>query len=340
MLKERITTAIKEILDADYGFEIYIAMKDGEQAIKRFVLDEGNPNDGIGFKARIRNSIEKTVRNKYLSDDSRYASGDDLADEQNRFYVIAQDGEYQPFSYLDMPEIQVVSFRLEDKENADAILFKFILQREGNVKRFWAYQKILPASIPNKKRKYFQLTSKSEDRPDIFRELTDQMFIITQKIDLLVLAGENKENSSVAGEIITDDIKLMERHFGLDSFVRSSASRAVKSITTVGLVKNVDKLQKYVERPNKKYARKMMQIHKFPAATMHRASLIEKLYTVERWKGVFEIQEGYVKLRNFTDVENIIDLFTERYTKSEVTGQEYDTEVKDKAEPRSSVGMA
>ena len=31
--------------------------------------------------------------------------------------------------------------------------------------------------------------------------------------------------------------------------------------------------------------------------------------------------------------ENIIDLFTERYTKSEVTGQEYDTSVKDKAEP-------
>ena len=29
------------------------------------------------------------------------------------------------------------------------------------------------------------------------------------------------------------------------------------------------------------------------------------------------------------------DLFTERYTKSEVTGQEYDTEVKNKAEPRA-----
>lgn len=40
-----------------------------------------------------------------------------------------------------------------------------------------------------------------------------------------------------------------------------------------------------------------------------------------------------IRLRTFSDVENIIDLFTERYTKSEVTGQEYDTYVKDKAEP-------
>lgn len=31
MPKERITTAIKEILDVDYGFEIYIVMKSGSQ---------------------------------------------------------------------------------------------------------------------------------------------------------------------------------------------------------------------------------------------------------------------------------------------------------------------
>lgn len=43
------------------------------------------------------------------------------------------------------------------------------------------------------------------------------------------------------------------------------------------------------------------------------------------------------KYRNFLDVENIIDLFAERYTKSEVTCQEYDTAVKGKAEPIGNV---
>ena len=146
MPKERITNVIKEILDAEYGFEIYVAMKNGDQIMKKFVLDEGDPNNGI------RDSIENTIRIKYLSDDSQYASGDDLANEQNRFYVIAQDDDYQPFAYLSMPEAQLESFRLEDKENADALLFKFILQQEGHVKQFWAYQKILPSSIPNKKK--------------------------------------------------------------------------------------------------------------------------------------------------------------------------------------------
>lgn len=330
MPKERITKAIKEVLNERYGFEIYIIMKEGEQLIKRFVLDEGRPNENDGFKARIRESIKETIKNKYLADDSKYADGDELANEQSCFYVIKQDENYQPFAFLKILENQIECFRLSDKDNADAILFRFAFQRNGELKQLWAYQKIQPASIPNKQKQHFQLVAKSQERPDIFKEMQDQMFIITKKVDLLILKDE----------IITDEIKLMERHFGLEVFLRASAARAVSSITAVELVGNKDKLQEYVERPNKKYAKKMMQIHKFPVATMSKARLIEKLQTVERWKNVFEIQDTQVHLRNFSDVEHIIDLFTERYTKSEVTGQEYDTSVKDKAEPIISGNIA
>ena len=125
----------------------------------------------------------------------------------------------------------------------------------------------------------------------------------------------------------------------IPSVVRLSPRIMNKKISPTRL-KLVYKLQEYVQRPNKKYAKEMMQIHKFPVATMNRDWLIEKLQTVERWKNVFEIQGRQVYLRNFSDVEHIIDLFTERYTKSEVTGQEYDTSVKNKAEPVRNENIA
>lgn len=125
----------------------------------------------------------------------------------------------------------------------------------------------------------------------------------------------------------------------IPSVVRLSPRIMNKKISPTRL-KLVYKLQEYVQRPNKKYAKKMMQIHKFPVATMNRDWLIEKLQTVERWKNVFEIQGRQVYLRNFSDVEHSIDLFAERYTKSEVTGQEYDTSVKNKAEPVRSENIA
>ena len=55
----------------------------------------------------------------------------------------------------------------------------------------------------------------------------------------------------------------------------------------------------------------------------------ERLTQSHRWSGKFEFDEnnqihiGYLK-----DVEEIIDLFDERYTYSEITGAEYDTSVK------------
>ena len=246
MAAEQMKTEMENLLQGGYGFDVYIAMKNDEQLIKKFILDEGNPTEHKGFKQRIRNSIVETIRNKFLLEESQYVMADALANEQDRFYVIDQTQEYAPFSYLTTPDENIPNFSLNDKENADAILFKFTKHVDGRIIALWAYQKIQPSAIPNKKKAHFQLRVKSSERPDVFEEMTDQLFMITQGVDLLVLGTS----------IITNNIKLMERHFGLEEFVRASASRAVSTIETVQLVNNVDKLQEYVQRPNKRYAKK------------------------------------------------------------------------------------
>ena len=325
MLKNRIVRAIKEVMDADHGFEIYIAMKTGTPPCKRFVVEEGDPVENKGFKKRLHDSIMQTIQSTYLAADSQYASGEEFANEQERFYVIEQNEEYHPLRSYNIMGQQVDNFRLTDKSDADALLFQFIVQRDGVAKQIWAYQKIQPTAFPNRQRKGFQLVPKSQ-QPDVFREMKDQMFIITPKVDLILLDDA----------IITDEVKLMERHFRLETFWRASANRAAASIAALELVENEEKLRDYAQRKDKRYAKKMMQIHKFPVASMEKEMLLAKLQTVERWKNVFEVQGGQIYLRSYADVERLIDLFTERYTKSEVTGQEYDTAVKDKAAPVGS----
>lgn len=323
MIKNRITCAIKNIFTEHSGFEIYIILRDKiseQQKIKQLFLDEGDPKSSDGFKNRIRKSIEEAISKRFLSTDCQYSAGNDLANEQQHFYVIKQDENYHPFFFIKQPEEQIVPFCLSDKDNATGILFSFMIQRKGECKQLYAYQKIQPGSIPNRKRDSFQFMVKSKDQTDVFEEMKDQMFMITQKVDLLILDDE----------IISDEIKLLERHFKLENFLRASADRAVSSITSVGIIENEDKLKEYVARNNKKYAKKMMQICKFPVSTMSKEDLMKSLNTVERWKNVFEIHDSQIFLRNYNDVEQLIDLFTERYTKSEVTNQEYDTSVKSK----------
>ena len=49
-----------------------------------------------------------------MADDSKYANGDDLANEQNCFYVIKQDDTYHPFSFLNIQEsqLEILSFQI------------------------------------------------------------------------------------------------------------------------------------------------------------------------------------------------------------------------------------
>lgn len=49
---------------------------------------------------------------------------------------------------------------------------------------------------------------------------------------------------------------------------------------------------------------------------------------VSRWQNVFIIADGKILLNAFKDVENLIDLFDERYTKSVITDDEFGTDVK------------
>ena len=46
------------------------------------------------------------------------------------------------------------------------------------------------------------------------------------------------------------------------------------------------------------------------------------------WKDAFNFVNGKIEINTYKDVELLIDLFDERYTKSIITGAEYDTDVK------------
>ena len=107
------------------------------------------------------------------------------------------------FELLNTPEKQMGPFFMDDRDKADAILFRF---RRG-VHSIWAYQYILPATIPNKKKPaLFARILDTRNRLIVFVEMPEQLFVITRKVDLLVMDDK----------IITKDIGLMQRHFGFN----------------------------------------------------------------------------------------------------------------------------
>lgn len=303
--------------DNEIGFDVFITMKASEVYMKRFLFYEKGTDN---FKEKIEKSIIQAIKDKFLAETAEYAMAENIADNQNKFYLIEQSEKYKPFDFLNESEENMESFSVSERDDADAIVFRF--RRNG--KSIWAYQYIYSANVPNKKNENFLAKIFSTEQYDRFVEMDDVLFPITKKINLLVIGDY----------IISGDTSLLQRHFGFDTFIRTSAAAVVADIDKIKLVSNSSKLVEYIERTQKRYAKKMMRIKNYHVIEKTADELLEKINTVSRWKDVFEIIDNKIHLRTYQDVENLIDLFDERFTTSLITGDEFDTDVKKLATPK------
>lgn len=89
----------------------------------------------------------------------------------------------------------------------------------------------------------------------------------------------------------------------------------------------MDKMSAYISRSKPLYAKKMMRIKDSRALRKTAMELYHRVTTLPRWKGKFDIDEENKKiiLNTYEQVESLIDLFDERYTRSDVTDEEYDS---------------
>ena len=94
-------------------------------------------------------------------------------------------------------------------------------------------------------------------------------------------------------------------------------------------------MTEYCDRGNgkPKYAKKMMCIADSKVLKMPVDKMMENIHRSKRWNGMIPEENGTFVLNTFAHVELLIDLLDERYTRSDITDEEYDTDVKKVAEP-------
>ncbi len=325
MLKDRITSEIRKVLMQDHGFEIYVKMKDVVGLKKMAIKEDPVSGKSGNFKNKISKMIENTIQVTFLSEEAEYVTAESISENKKAFYVIRQGEDYHPFAELNDVGEDAELFSMDECSNAEGILFRF---ETGEQDILWAYQQIWPVAISKKERKSVILKL-SPEQNDIFVEMDDELFTITQKVDLLIVSSTGDTDGEVIQEIVTANIKLMESHFDFETFVNISVACVIERIAETNLVSGTEKLEDYVSRGNKKYARKMMNIKDSPVLKMDEKSLYERVNHLPRWQGKFKFDDdNHIVLNTFKNVEDLIDLFNERYTRSDVTGEEYDTSAK------------
>ena len=315
MTTEEIKTIINNITEhpETCGFQMYL-VTNSERKLLRVNLSQTQKNN---LHSSLKQLIMTVLKCKYLAEDVEFASAEYIADNQKKYYMIEQNDLYKPFGFLSTePEAFNKRYILD-------IMGMVFSIRQGD-QTIFCYQHSRPITIPNRKQTGV-LTRMLENQDSLyFEEQKEPMLSILAVVDVVIINDI----------VVTSDIGMMERSFEFVSFINAKASEAIQSIVATDLIISSDKLTEYIQRGRKTYARKMMRILGSPVMNMSADALIDKIKSLPRWKDKFELTDtGKVKLNTYKQVECLIDLFDERFTRSDITGTEYDTGVKKRAEP-------
>lgn len=243
-----------------------------------------------------------------------------MEDNQNKFLIIPQSGDFVPFSFLNSTDT-ISSFSADDLGNTSGLVFRL---REG-AQTIWCYQHLWSIMVPKRKKNSIMARLNGFENQTVFEEQTESLLTIARKVDILIINDF----------LITNNTSLLQNNFGFQTYIFQAAQQTVNSIASTNLLSNTDKLTEYISRGKPKYAKKMMRIATSKVLSLDASELLRKIQTVERWKGKFCIDEttNKIVITIYAEVERLIDLLDERYTRSDITDTEYDTDVKTVAQP-------
>ncbi len=300
------------------GFEAYLLTKE----LKRLRL----AIDG-DLEKNLKESIINVLKESYLSKGAKYLDVEKEVDERADYYVMQQTEDYKPF---DIANWEKGKFSEEDLEKFKGFLFSL----RANQQEIWCYQNRRNNSYTNRKKTNILARLKGyDDNKWIFKEQTEKIISFSHAVDIVI----------VDDYLITGDIGLLERSFDFQVFIKKKGQEAVKRIYEKDLFSGEEALKNYLEDKKcpKSYQKKMMKTIDSPILSMYdkkATELYTKLSSLERWKGKFkEPVEGTIPIETNDDIEAMIDLLIERFTKSEVSGLEYDTIVKRKVETTETI---
>lgn len=298
---------------AQCGFEAFVVTKNTPK-LKRIQLSEDQNHEGKQIRSVLKEMIFDVIEEGYVSEDAQYADGHLLADNQNKYLIFEQGDSFAPFAYVDDTQ-ELGDFNENDLNEAIGLIFQ--IRRAENV--IWAYQHLWSIMVPNKKKTNVMTRLCRFENRTVFKEQTESLLTIAKKVDIII----------VSNKLVTRNVSLLQKNFGFQDYIYQAAESSVNCIIETNIVNSSEKLLEYIRRGKPKYAKKMMRIGNSRVLRLSQEQLIEKVNTLPRWQGKFTISDdNQIELNTYGDVENLIDLFDERFTRSDVTDTEYDTDVK------------
>lgn len=294
------------------GFEVYLVART-DPRLKRINMSIAD------LQPSLKRDIIAVIQDCFLDDDAVFTGAENVGDNQVKFYTVEQSDGYRPF---DVDSWTCEDFKEEQLNEFMGFFFHFRYDNQD----VWCYQNKRSITLTNRKKSNLLARLVHYEDGLIFEEQKEMIVNFAHAIDILVLDDN----------LITSDVGLLERSFDFQAFIHQRATDTAEKVAKTNLFSGMDKVNEYLSsdaKSHRSYRKKIMKAMDSPVLQMTADDLIKKITTLPRWKGIFRAPvNGKIPIESVKEIEAMIDLLSERFTVSPVSGQEYDTEVKKKAD--------
>ena len=303
---------IKLIIEKEFGVSTFAVLKEAEGfSLVKFILDDN-------LCKTVKDMFTEIFQNQFLCDEAELDKAENIDDNRHVFYEILQNEDYNPFGFLSTYSDVTISYSEACLNQLMGFAFRFNV----NDNYIWIYQQINYPQLINKSKNVYAILSGLSGNP-IYSQLDKDILKIERKIDFLIIGNS----------IITYQIKLLQRCFQFETYVRNEAKKTVDIISEMDIVDGLDRFVALGDQKSLTNARKLVKAKNSPVLRMNKATLIQKLDTLPRYKGKFEIKDEKIVVNNQKQAIEFIKMLNDSILKSELTDAEYDSTVKTELEP-------
>lgn len=303
---------IKLIIEKEFGVSTFAVLKEEEGfSLVKFILDDN-------LCKTVKEMFVEIFQNQFLCDEAELDKAENIDDNRHVFYEILQNEDYNPFGFLNTYSDVTISYSEACLNQLMGFAFRFNV----NENYIWIYQQIYYPQLINKSRNVYAILSRLSGNP-VYSQLDKDILKIERKIDFLIIGNS----------IITYQIKLLQRCFQFDTYVRNEAKKTVDIISEMDIVDGLDRFVALGDQKSLTNARKLVKAKNSPVLRMNKMTLLQKLDTLPRYKGKFEIKNEKIVVNNQKQAIEFIKMLNDSILKSELTDAEYDSTVKTELEP-------
>ena len=142
-------------------------------------LSEKTNKDGDTFRTVLKSMLFSVINDNFITEEAEYIDGTNLADNQHKFLIIPQSGDFVPFSFLNSTDT-IFPFSADDLGNAAGLVFRL---RKGE-QTIWCYQHLWSIMVPNRKKNSIMARLNGFENQTVFEEQSERLLTIARKIDI------------------------------------------------------------------------------------------------------------------------------------------------------------